>query len=88
MSQIKSIEEVFCDLVKTYIPTFELDCNCLECDFLELGFDSLSFIKMIIEIETTFDIEVDDDMLSYEACKNSGILLNYIYDKTGKSVTA
>ena len=48
-------------------------------DFVDdLGMDSITFIKLIIEIETCFGIIIPDDMLSMENFKNLNEIVQHL----------
>ena len=66
---------------------------CIEyADFIEdIGMDSITFITLIVEIETVFDITITDDILLMENFRDLNKIIdiiNYevakrgIYDKT------
>lgn len=52
-----------------------------EFNLIDAGFDSISFIKMIILIENLFSIEFDDDDLSIFTLSTLSILTEYIEQK-------
>lgn len=47
----------------------------------DLGFDSVKIIELIVEIETAFDIEIDDDDLDIEKLTIFGKLNNLVKSK-------
>lgn len=55
----------------------------LETKTVELGISSISFIKIIVMIETEFDIEFDDDdlYLGNEELATIGAFVSYIQEK-------
>ena len=46
--------------------------------FDDLGFDSISFIQLIVDIERNFEIEIDDNMLLMENFSTVGQIENII----------
>ena len=51
---------------------------------MTLGFSSVEFIQMIVDIEEHFDIEFDFDKLDIEFYRTYGSLLEYIKEQKGK----
>lgn len=49
----------------------------------DLGYDSLSLVNLIVDIEDTFNIEIDDDEL--ENVYKYGKLVNYVTSKISES---
>lgn len=47
----------------------EIDC---------LGFTSISFIKIIVELEKNFNFEFDDEMLQYTKFNNIKSIIDYV----------
>jgi acyl carrier protein len=44
----------------------------------ELGFDSISFIKLVVELENRLGIEFEDTMLDYKSIDTVADLINLI----------
>lgn len=44
----------------------------------DLEFDSISFVKLVVDIESLFGIEFDDDMMDYEVLTSYGKLWEYV----------
>ena len=59
------------EMVKKYV-----DLINDETSFFEMGFDSLSYIKLIVDLETEFDIEIEDELLDINI--NISKLADYI----------
>lgn len=60
------MENVNENIEQKVIKVFEKYCNrdiSLDDSINSLELDSLDFVKLIIELEDTFNIEMDDDML-------------------------
>lgn len=47
----------------------------------ELGIDSIKMVQLIVDLEETFDIEVDSASLKYENFANSAAITHYILKK-------
>ena len=47
-------------------------------DLSTLGFNSISFIKLVLELEDIFNIEFDDELLSYKKFISLDNLCDYI----------
>lgn len=60
------------DIVHKAFPNSEVDTNVLEYIDLvdDLGMDSLTFVAIIVEIESAFNFSVPEEMLIMENFKN------------------
>lgn len=47
----------------------------------DMGVNSITFILIVVELESAFDIEFDDDMLVLENAKNIKALISYVCKK-------
>ena len=47
----------------------------------EVALDSITFIKMIVALESEFDFEFDDEKLLYTAFNNFQDIINYVCEK-------
>lgn len=63
---------------ETYIVYEKTDFNCPLNDF---GIDSLTFIKIIVEIETEFDFEFEDEDLDVNKYSSLQSLVSYVVSK-------
>lgn len=75
----KLIEIVKCFVQSNAVEEFKID----EDDNLiqeEFGIDSINFIKIIIEIERIFDIEIEDDYITMGNIKSVGDFADIIYE--------
>lgn len=52
-----------------------------EKKLVEIGFNSISFIKIIVDIEEYFNIEFDDNDLNYELFDTEEEIIKYVIDK-------
>lgn len=58
-----------------------------ELDFVDdLGMDSITFISMVVEIESYFDIKVSDDYLLIDKFKNVAQIMSIIEEELKKKV--
>lgn len=55
--------------------------NVLELSFEDGIVNSLEFVSIVIELETEFDIEFDDDMILTSSYESIGQLVDYISTK-------
>lgn len=69
-------------LLTTLIPTIEADADIFEyVDLIDdLGMDSITFISIVVEIESMFEITVPDDMLLIENFRNVDGIIQIIED--------
>jgi len=49
-------------------------------DLIKLGVNSVNYIQLIINLEECFDLEIDDELLSYNTVKNTYGLIKLIDD--------
>ena len=68
------------DILNNIFPKFESDTRILEyVDLIdELGMDSLTFIAIVVEIESSFNIIVPDEMLRLESFRNVGKIIEIV----------
>ena len=68
------------DILNNIFPKFESDTRILEyVDLIdELGMDSLTFIAIVVEIESIFNIIVPDEMLRLESFRNVGKIIEIV----------
>jgi len=69
------IRSIIGDNIDLIVP---IDSIGLEDDLSGLGVNSVSFIKMVVAIETEFGFEFDDDSLDFNNFKTIGDLSSYI----------
>ncbi|MGE6579234.1 phosphopantetheine-binding protein [Paenibacillus xylanexedens] len=76
----KSIESILRDEIFA-----ELDIEYPEgrdTRLLDQGIDSVGFIKLIVLMESKFNISIPDEDLLFEKFSTSGLILNYLTVKT------
>lgn len=69
------------NIIRRNCPAIVVDVNS---SFAEIGVDSLSFIKIIVDLEQEFGFEFEDEMLSFLAFPTVKAMINYVTDKTQK----
>lgn len=74
-----SLQDSLCNIIKEVLENEHIDNNKIkEGQLISLGFNSISFIKMVVKIETEFDIEYDDDMLLIDKLNTLEDLSKYV----------
>jgi acyl carrier protein len=58
-----NIKEKILEIIKSNIEDTEITHEQYEDDLSAMGLDSINFIRMIVTLEETFDIEVPDEKL-------------------------
>lgn len=71
----QKIKEILKADVESDIPIGEIG-NEVALD--SLGINSVNFIKFVVDIETEFDIEFDDNDLNFNNFKNIACLVDYV----------
>lgn len=71
----KEIRNILKGNVELEIPVDEI---AVDASLLELGVDSISMIKIILNIENVFDLIFEDDDLVVENFMNIERLVNYV----------
>ena len=51
----------------------------INSSFLDIGLNSISFIKLIVNIEKEFGIEIDDEYLDFTNVNNFETMYNIVY---------
>ncbi|WP_339312690.1 phosphopantetheine-binding protein [Paenibacillus sp. FSL M7-0896] len=49
---------------------------------LDQGIDSVGFIKLIVSMESKFNISIPDEDLLFEKFSTTGLILNYLTETT------
>lgn len=76
MKQIKKVLDILKKVNAKY-QNIEYD---MDIKFIDLGMDSLEFIKFLVLIEEEFCIEIDDEYLDKEKISTLGELMKIIND--------
>lgn len=75
------IAEKVIEIIKAHSEENLRQENLINLSFEDGIVNSLEFVSIVIELETEFDIEFDDDMLLISSYKNIGQLVDYISQK-------
>lgn len=59
----------------------QLDNISLDTHFSQIGIDSISFIKVIVDLESEFDFEFDDEMLQFMRFPTIRRMIEYVESK-------
>lgn len=75
------IAEKVIEIIKAHSEENLRQENLLNLSFEDGIVNSLEFVSIVIELETEFDIEFDDDMLLISSYENIEQLVDYISQK-------
>ena len=76
------LQETLCNIIRDVLENKEIDDKKIkEQQLINLGLNSISFIKMVVKIESEFDIQYDDEMLLIDKLNTLGDLSKYIQSK-------
>ena len=83
----EAIKNSVIDLLSELFSNMNLDKNIMEYIDLvdDAGMDSITFISLIIELETMFKITVPDELLLIENFKNVNNIINIIQAELNKA---
>lgn len=76
----KFVEDVV-TIISTYVNVSLVDAKSMDIPLVQLGMDSLSFIRVIVDIEEKFQIEVDSDVMDLECLDTVNRIVDYIRGK-------
>ena len=75
------ISQIVLTRIKESIENEIMDPIVLEDDLSSIGVNSITFIKIVVDLETEFDFEFDDEMLSYKSFPTINSLVEYVDSK-------
>lgn len=76
------VEKVLKDIINKCSDGVIVDDKLSDFNLSEdLGFDSIRLIELVVEIETKFNIEIDDEFFELDNLSSYTKLVNYINDK-------
>ena len=78
------ISQIVLTIIKESIENEIIDPIVLEDDLSSIGVNSITFIKIVVDLETEFDFEFDDEMLSYKSFPTTNSLVEYIDSKLSR----
>ncbi len=88
---MNKVNELVMDTIKRVLTEQpeEVDINLdgikEEDNILELGLNSISYIKLIVEIENEFDIEFEDCMLDYTTMESIKDIIDTVNNKLNEA---
>ena len=77
-NDIKQVIKKIIMTVSENILIDEIDDND---SLIENGMDSMEYVFLIVQLETTYGIKFEDDMINYEKLNSIEGFSNYIYSK-------
>lgn len=80
MDNKKMLYEMIANLAKIDVDQIREQTNLID----DLGFDSITIVLLIVEIETKFRIVFEDENLELDVLSSVNKLLNIINQKTSK----
>ena len=75
------ISQIVLTIIKESIENEIIDQIVLEDDLSSIGVNFITFIKIVVDLETEFDFEFDDEMLSYKSFPTINSLVEYVDSK-------
>lgn len=76
------LKEIFKDNINLQVPVEQIN---LEDTLVTLGIDSISFIKIIVSVETEFGIEFNDEDLDFNKFPDISSFVSYVRSKVRES---
>lgn len=77
---MKNIENIVTKIIKECTNNPIVSIN-VEDDLVDLGINSFAFIKIIVEIEKEFNLEIEDSFLDINKFNSVGSLIDFVKDK-------
>lgn len=78
-TQKKALDIILSSMDERFINNVSMDS-----DFTTIGLDSITFIKIVVSLESEFDFEFDDDMLIVTKFPNIKTMVEYVDSKTAR----
>lgn len=79
----KKLKKIIMDVATSDVDLNEINDNTVLTD--DLGFDSVQIISLIVELESQFNIEIEDDDLDIEKLTVFKNLNNMLVEKINRS---
>lgn len=77
-----SLEDLLCNIIKEVLENKQINNSKIkEGQLSSLGLNSILFIKMVVKIESEFNIEFDDGMLQIDKLNTLEDLSKYVQSK-------
>jgi len=80
-NSISGIQKEIVEVITSNIDEIFSGELSLDLDFADIGLDSLTYIKLVINLESEFDFEFDDDMLLITAFSKLKTMVEYVESK-------
>jgi len=78
MYDIREIQEKVYRIVNDIIEATEIMLDQLEIDLSTIGMDSIAFIRIVVALEETFNIEIPDEFLLITEMNTISKMINVI----------
>jgi len=62
-NELSGIQNQAFEVIRSILSEKELHSISIDTDFSSIGIDSITFIKIVVALESEFDFEFDDEML-------------------------
>ncbi len=72
---VETVQSIVSNLVNLQKPIEEIS---LDDNLLILGMDSIASLKVVVELENEYDIEFDDEILTYDNLKSISSIVNCV----------
>ena len=80
-NSISGIQKKILEVIASKIDEIFSGELSLDMDFANIGLDSLTFIKLVINLESEFDFEFDDEMLLITVFPKLETMVEYVESK-------
>lgn len=76
----EEVKDIIKQILKEKIEIEVTDDYSFDTDLISLGMNSLTFIKLLVNVETRFDIEFEEKFLDFNYLSSLNQLITYIAD--------
>lgn len=63
ISNLNEVQKRVVEIINSNLEENTQECITLESTFMDLGVNSITFIKIIVDLECEYNIEIDDELL-------------------------
>lgn len=77
-SNLNELQKNVIGIINSNLEENTQQCITLESTFMDLGVNSITFIKIIVELECEYNIEVDDELLILGVFPNVKSLTDHV----------
>ena len=70
------------EIIISYLNEITLDKESIDTKFADVGVDSITFINIVVTLESEFEFEFDDEMLLITAFPTIKSMIEYVESKT------